>query len=101
MSTGTAGTGRIRRAARRGLAALALVCASVLGGAVLPAPAADAAPSATVDIRDLTLPGIPAEARGDVASLVLYDIAGRLAQQFEAVRGHHLDQRRYMFRVQY
>jgi fructoselysine 6-phosphate deglycase len=57
--------------------------------------------SHVIDIRDLTLPGIPAEARGDVASLVLYDIAGRLAQQFEAVRGHHLDQRRYMFRVQY
>jgi fructoselysine 6-phosphate deglycase len=54
-----------------------------------------------IDVRDLTLPGVPTEVRGEVASLVLYDLAGRLAQHFEAARGHHLDQRRYMFRVQY
>ncbi len=54
-----------------------------------------------IDVQDLTLPGVPAEVRGDVSSLVLYDLAGRLAQHFEAARGHHLDQRRYMFRVQY
>ncbi|PWW22210.1 hypothetical protein JD79_01361 [Geodermatophilus normandii] len=66
MTTGTAGTGRIRRSARRALAALALVCASVLGGAVLPAPAADAAPSATVDIRDLTPPLVSVDPGGSV-----------------------------------
>jgi fructoselysine 6-phosphate deglycase len=54
-----------------------------------------------IDVQDLALPGVPAEVRGDVSSLVLYDLAGRLAQHFEAARGHHLDQRRYMFRVQY
>jgi fructoselysine 6-phosphate deglycase len=54
-----------------------------------------------IDVQDLTLPGVPAEVRGDMSSLVLYDLAGRLAQHFEAARGHHLDQRRYMFRVQY
>jgi hypothetical protein len=68
MTTGTATTGRIRRAARRGLAALALVCVSVLGGAVLLAPAADAAPSATVDIRDLTPPPVSVDPGGSVTS---------------------------------
>jgi hypothetical protein len=66
MTTGTAGTGRIRRAVRRGLAALALVCAAVLGGAVLLAPAAGAAPSATVDIRDLTPPLVSVDPGGSV-----------------------------------
>jgi fructoselysine 6-phosphate deglycase len=54
-----------------------------------------------IDTKELTLPGIPAEVRQDVSALVIGDLAGRLAQHFEAVRGHHLDQRRYMFRVQY
>jgi fructoselysine 6-phosphate deglycase len=54
-----------------------------------------------VDVRDLGLPGIPDELRQDVSPLVIGELAGRLAQHFEALRGHHLDQRRYMFRVQY
>jgi fructoselysine 6-phosphate deglycase len=54
-----------------------------------------------VDVRDLRLPGVPAELRQDVSPLVIAELANRLAQHFEAVRGHHLDQRRYMFRVQY
>ena len=54
-----------------------------------------------IDVRDLSLPGVPTELRGDVSPLVVGELAGRLAQHFEAVRGHHLDQRRYMFRVQY
>jgi fructoselysine 6-phosphate deglycase len=54
-----------------------------------------------IDIAKLSLPGVPAELRGDVSALVLYDVTTRLAQHFEAARGHHLDQRRYMFRVQY
>ncbi|NEM07653.1 hypothetical protein [Geodermatophilus normandii] len=75
MTTGTATTGRIRRAARRGLAAPALVCVSVLGGAALLAPAAGAAPSATVDIRDLTPPLVaPA---GATAALVRTHLAMR------------------------
>ena len=54
-----------------------------------------------VDVRELTLPGVPAELRQDVSPLALGEVAGRLAQHLEAVRGHHLDQRRYMFRVKY
>lgn len=54
-----------------------------------------------IDVQELALPGVPAEVRGDLSPLVHYDLATRLAQHFEAVRGHHLDQRRYMFRVQY
>jgi fructoselysine-6-P-deglycase FrlB-like protein len=54
-----------------------------------------------IDVRDLTLPGIPEELRGDVSPLVVGELATRLAQHFEAARGHHLDQRRYMFRVDY
>ncbi len=54
-----------------------------------------------IDVKDLSLPGVPAELRQDVSALVIGELAGRLAQHFEAVRGHHLDQRRYMFRVQY
>jgi fructoselysine-6-phosphate deglycase len=54
-----------------------------------------------IDVRDLSLPGIPDEQREDVSALIIAELAGRLAQHFEAVRGHHLDQRRYMFRVQY
>jgi fructoselysine 6-phosphate deglycase len=54
-----------------------------------------------VDVKDLSLPGIPDELRQDVSPLVIGELAGRLAQHFEALRGHHLDQRRYMFRVQY
>lgn len=54
-----------------------------------------------IDVRTLTLPGVPADLRSDVSPLVVGELAGRLAQHFEAVRGHHLDQRRYMFRVQY
>jgi fructoselysine-6-P-deglycase FrlB-like protein len=54
-----------------------------------------------VDVRDLTLPGIPEDLRGDLSPLVVGELATRLAQHFEAVRGHHLEQRRYMFRVEY
>jgi fructoselysine-6-P-deglycase FrlB-like protein len=54
-----------------------------------------------VDVRELTLPGVPAELRQDVSPLVIGELSHRLAQHFEAARGHHLDQRRYMFRVKY
>jgi hypothetical protein len=45
-------------------------------------------------------PGIPDRPRQSVSSLVIGELAGRLPQHFEALRAHHLDQRRYMFRVQ-
>ncbi len=54
-----------------------------------------------VDVRDLELPGIPAQLRGDVSPIVIGALANRLAQHYEAVRGHDLDTRRYMFKVDY
>lgn len=54
-----------------------------------------------VDVADLTLPGVPADRRGDVTGIVIGALANRLAQHYEAVRGHDLEQRRYMFQVDY
>ena len=54
-----------------------------------------------VDVRDLTLPGIPAEVRPHVSPIVVGALANRLAQHYESVRGHDLEQRRYMFKVEY
>lgn len=54
-----------------------------------------------LDVRDLDLPGLSAEGRGIVSPLVLAKVIGRLAKHYEAVRGHSLDQRRYMFRTVY
>ena len=54
-----------------------------------------------VDVADLALPGIPAERRGDVTGIVIGALANRLAQHYEAVRGHDLEPRRYMFKVDY
>src|SRR5688572_22675018 len=74
-------TGRIRRSARRGLAAAALGWLGVAAFSVLMAPSASAAPSATVEIRNVTPPAasvdpggrvtfvnkIPAENRGGIS----------------------------------
>ena len=54
-----------------------------------------------VDVADLTLPGVPAELRGDVTGIVVGALANRLAQHYESVRGHDLEQRHYMFKVDY
>jgi fructoselysine-6-P-deglycase FrlB-like protein len=54
-----------------------------------------------VDVRDLDLPGIPSQVRGDVSPIVVGALANRLAQHYEAVRGHDLETRRYMFKVDY
>jgi fructoselysine-6-P-deglycase FrlB-like protein len=54
-----------------------------------------------VDVADLALPGVPAEFRGDVTGIVVGALANRLAQHYESVRGHDLEQRRYMFKVAY
>lgn len=54
-----------------------------------------------VDVAELTLPGIPAELRGDVTGIVIGALANRLAQHYESVRGHDLEQRHYMFKVDY
>jgi fructoselysine 6-phosphate deglycase len=54
-----------------------------------------------VDARDFTLPGIEPEMRPFVSTYVLFAMQGRLAEHFEAVRGHDLKTRRYMFKVEY
>lgn len=54
-----------------------------------------------VDVADLALPGVPAELRGDLSPLVVAALANRLAQHYESVRGHDLEQRHYMFKVDY
>lgn len=54
-----------------------------------------------VDVRHLDLPGVPAQLRGDVSPIVVGALANRLAQHYEAVRGHDLETRRYMFKVEY
>jgi fructoselysine 6-phosphate deglycase len=54
-----------------------------------------------VDSKDLELPGVPSEARAEVAPIALGTLMSRLAQHYEAVTGHDLDTRRYMFKVEY
>jgi fructoselysine 6-phosphate deglycase len=54
-----------------------------------------------VDVAELTLPGIPAELRGDFTGIIVGALANRLAQHYESVRGHDLQQRHYMFKVDY
>ena len=57
--------------------------------------------SELIDSRSLSLPGVPAEQRPIVSPLALSTIMTRLPQHYEAVRGHALEQRRYMFKVDY
>src|SRR4051812_45202924 len=59
-------TGRIRRSARRGLAAIVLGWLAILVGSVLMAPSASAEATARVDIRDLTPPLLSVDAGGKV-----------------------------------
>jgi fructoselysine 6-phosphate deglycase len=54
-----------------------------------------------IDTRSLALPGVPAGARAEISPIVLGSLAFRLAQHFEAVTGHPLTDRRYMFKVSY
>ena len=44
-----------------------------------------------VDVADLTLPGVPAAMRKDLSPIVMGALANRLAQHYEAVRGHDLE----------
>jgi hypothetical protein len=59
-------TGRIRRSARRGFAVAILGWLAVAAASVLMAPSAGAAPTATVEIRDLTPPVVSVDAGGTV-----------------------------------
>jgi fructoselysine 6-phosphate deglycase len=54
-----------------------------------------------VDLASLTLPGLPAAYRAEVGPIVLGALGSRIAQHFEAVTGHDLKTRRYMFKVEY
>jgi fructoselysine-6-P-deglycase FrlB-like protein len=54
-----------------------------------------------VDVKDLELPGIEPEFRPMVSPIAIGRIVSRLAQHYEALRGHSLEQRRYMFRTVY
>jgi fructoselysine 6-phosphate deglycase len=54
-----------------------------------------------LDAASLDLPGIAEESYAEIDPIVLGSVAVRLAQHFEAVTGHSLDIRRYMFKVEY
>ena len=54
-----------------------------------------------VDSRDFALPGIPASQRPFLAPIALGSVLYRLTKQFEGARGRSLDDRRYMFVVEY
>lgn len=57
-------SGRIGRSARRGIAVLTLGWLLAMAGSVLAAPAANAAPTATVEIKTLTPPVVSIDAGG-------------------------------------
>lgn len=59
-------TGRIRRSARRGLAAAALGWVGVAAASVIAAPPAAAASNAVVEIKDLTPPVVSVDTNGTV-----------------------------------
>ncbi len=54
-----------------------------------------------VDARDFALPGIADSERPFASHFVLMALMSRLSQHFEAVSGHNLKNRRYMFKVEY
>ncbi|NJC70723.1 SIS domain-containing protein [Planosporangium thailandense] len=54
-----------------------------------------------IDVKGLDLPGVPDSLRPDLSPLVVGALASRLAQHYESVRGHDLETRRYMFKVEY
>ena len=54
-----------------------------------------------VDARDLALPGIEPAMRPFASHFALDAVMSRLSQHFEAATGHDLENRRYMFQVEY
>jgi fructoselysine 6-phosphate deglycase len=54
-----------------------------------------------VDSKDFELPGIEPGERPFASHFVLDALMSRLSQHFEAVSGHDLKNRRYMFKVEY
>ena len=54
-----------------------------------------------VDSKDYSLPGVPASMRGEISPLLLATLSKRLAEHYQAVTGHALTDRRYMFKTTY
>jgi fructoselysine 6-phosphate deglycase len=54
-----------------------------------------------IDAADLDLPGVAEQSYAEIDPIVLASIGTRLAQHLEALTGHSLEIRRYMFKVEY
>lgn len=54
-----------------------------------------------IDSKDFSLPGVPAEKRGEVGAIATGTFTTRLAKHLEFARQHSLETRRYMFKVEY
>jgi len=57
--------------------------------------------SHVIDSKEYTLPGVPVAMRGDISPLLLSTLSKRLAEHYQAVTGHSLNDRRYMFKTTY
>lgn len=54
-----------------------------------------------IDSQGYSLPGVPTSMRGEITPLLLSTLSRRLAEHYEAVTGHDLTDRRYMFKTTY
>lgn len=54
-----------------------------------------------IDSKDYSLLGVPASMRGEISPLLLSTLSKRLAEHYQAVTGHSLKDRRYMFKTTY
>jgi fructoselysine 6-phosphate deglycase len=54
-----------------------------------------------IDSKDYSLPGVPAAMRGEISPIILATLSKRLAEHYQAVTGHSLKDRRYMFKTTY
>jgi fructoselysine-6-P-deglycase FrlB-like protein len=54
-----------------------------------------------IDSKDYSLAGVPGSMRGEISPLLLSTLSKRLAEHYQAVTGHSLADRRYMFKTTY
>lgn len=54
-----------------------------------------------IDSKDFSLPGVPLAQRGEVGAIATGTFTTRLAKHLEHARQHSLENRRYMFKVEY
>lgn len=54
-----------------------------------------------IDSKDLALDGVDPALRGEIAAIAVGVLGSRLADHMEATTGHNLDDRRYMYKVEY